>query len=179
MQKLVEDVIFDVFDINIPYDEFNQQLGDSNQNTPFQSYTQTMARIEEKLGPEMVSRVRDSQARISELDKWSRKEGNVMSYIAFDANQIKDVNNNYPTDNTNITYQLEKINAAEYKKKKAMEEAKNKIRMQSAKDKKLDVKSFIRKRRAYLDTKKYELILWARELKELTTEKEIRSFYFS
>ena len=171
-QKLVEDVIFDVFDINIPYDEFNQQLGDSNQNTPFQSYTQTMARIEEKLGPEMVSRVRDSQARISELDKWSRKEGNVMSYIAFDANQIKDVNNNYPTDNTNITYQLEKINAAEYKKKKAMEEAKNKIRMQSAKDKKLDVKSFIRKRRAYLDTKKYELILWARELKELTTEKE-------
>jgi len=171
-QKLVEDVIFDVFDINIPYDEFNQQLGDSNQNTPFQSYTQTMARIEEKLGPEMVSRVRDSQARISELDKWSRKEGNVMSYIAFDANQIKDVNNNYPTDNTNITYQLEKINAAEYKKKKAMEEAKNKIRTQSAKDKKLDVKSFIRKRRAYLDTKKYELILWARELKELTTEKE-------
>tara|TARA_R110002020_G_scaffold82687_1_gene205047 strand:- start:2888 stop:6163 length:3276 start_codon:yes stop_codon:yes gene_type:complete len=185
-QKLVEDVIFDVFDINISYDEFNFKLGDESLEkagakvvsskpipyNPFQSYTQTMARIEEKLGPEMVSRVRDSQARISELDKWSRKEGNVMSYIAFDAHQIKDVNNNYPTDNTNITYQLEKISAAEYKKKKAMEEAKNRIRMQSAKDKKLDVKDFIRKRRAYLDTKKYELILWARELKELTTEKE-------
>lgn len=171
-RKYVMDVISDVFDVNISYDEFNRQLGAEALDTPFKSYTNTFKMIEEKLGPEVASQVRDYQARVSDMDKQSVKDQNLDSYIAFNANQIKDINNQYPTDSDNISYQLDKMDAADYKRKKALEAAKNKVRSQDAKDKKREVADFIRKRRAYLDTQRYDLILWARELKELTTEKE-------